>query len=179
MNIPASDDDHFALFGLARAFDVDPQALETAYRAVQARVHPDRFASAGDAQKRIAMQWAARVNEAYRVLREPLRRAVYLLQLRGIDTRAETSTAMDPAFLMQQIEWRESIDDAAAARNERALAEIAAELADARRIRLEKLPGWLDSGADQPAAETVRELLFIDRVAEAVETQRERLVDNA
>ncbi len=168
-------DSHFDLFHLPAQFALDEAALDTAYRTVQTQVHPDRFAAAGDAQKRIAMQWATRANEAYRTLRDPLKRATYLLSLRGVDIGAENNTAMEPAFLMQQMEWREGIEDAAAARNVDALDALLAELRDEKRVRLERLGTLLDSAADQAAAEAVRQLMFIERVASEVGAQIERL----
>lgn len=147
-------DSHFDLFHLPAQFALDETALDAAYRTVQTQVHPDRFAAAGDAQKRIAMQWATRANEAYRTLRDPLKRASYLLSLRGVDIGAENNTAMEPAFLMQQMEWREGIEDAAAARNVDALDALLAELRDEKRMRVERLGTLLDSGADQAAAES-------------------------
>lgn len=168
-------DSHFDLFHLPAQFALDEAALDAAYRTVQTQVHPDRFAAAGDAQKRIAMQWATRANEAYRTLRDPLKRASYLLSLRGVDIGAENNTAMEPAFLMQQMEWREGIEDAAAARNVDALDALLAELRDEKRVRIERLGTLLDSGADQAAAEAVRQLMFIERVASEVGAQIERL----
>lgn len=168
-------DSHFDLFHLPAQFALDETLLDAAYRTVQTQVHPDRFAAAGDAQKRIAMQWATRANEAYRTLRDPLKRASYLLSLRGVDIGAENNTAMEPAFLMQQMEWREGIEDAAAARNVDALDALLAELREERRIRVERLGTLLDSGADQAAAEAVRQLMFIERVASEVGAQIERL----
>ncbi len=168
-------DSHFDLLHLPAQFALDETALDAAYRTVQTQVHPDRFAAAGDAQKRIAMQWATRANEAYRTLRDPLKRASYLLSLRGVDIGAENNTAMEPAFLMQQMEWREGIEDAAAARNVDALDALLAELREERRIRVERLGTLLDSGADQAAAEAVRQLMFIERVASEVGAQIERL----
>ena len=96
-------DDFFALFGLPARYEVDEAALDAAYRTVQSQAHPDRFANAGDAERRVAMQWAAHANEAYRTLRQPLKRAIYLLHLRGVDIQAESNTAMAPEFLMQQM----------------------------------------------------------------------------
>lgn len=168
-------DSHFTLFGLPEQFAIETNALDEAYRTVQSQVHPDRFAAAGDAQKRIAMQWATRANEAYQTLRNPLRRATYLLHLRGIDVGAENNTAMEPAFLMQQMEWRENIEDAAAAKNVDALDALLAELRDEERARLGKLAALLDSGANQAASEAVRQLMFIERVAADIDTQIERL----
>ena len=168
-------DSHFDLFHLPAQFALDEAALDAAYRTVQTQVHPDRFAAAGDAQKRIAMQWATRANEAYRTLRDPLKRASYLLSLRGVDIGAENNTAMEPAFLMQQMEWREGIEDAAAARNVDALDALLAELREERRVRVERLGTLFDSGADQAAAEAARQLMFIERVASEVGAQIERL----
>jgi molecular chaperone HscB len=93
--------DFFGLFGLAPVFRLDEAALESAYREVQTQVHPDRYAHLSDTEKRVSMQWATRVNEAYRTLRTPLLRACYLLQLNGVDPGLETNTAMLPAFLME------------------------------------------------------------------------------
>ncbi|HTJ94668.1 MAG TPA: Fe-S protein assembly co-chaperone HscB [Pararobbsia sp.] len=167
--------DHFELFHLPRRFNVDARALDEAYRAVQTQVHPDRFAAAGEAQKRVAMQWASQANDAYQTLRQPLKRAIYLLHLRGVDVQAEDNTAMEPAFLMQQMEWRERIEDAAGSRNIDELESLGRELRDDARIRFDKLAALLDSQADQGAAEAVRQLMFIERVSEEVGTQIERL----
>ena len=124
-------DDHFSLFGLPARFDLDAQALESAWRTVAAQVHPDRFATASPAERRVAMQWAARANEAYRQLRDPLLRARYLCEQAGVDLQTESNTSMDTAFLMQQMTWREMMDDA---RNDAGvLAELRTELEDARQ----------------------------------------------
>ncbi|WP_322051423.1 Fe-S protein assembly co-chaperone HscB [Paraburkholderia bannensis] len=174
-SLSSLSDSHFVLFGLPEQFALDADALDHAYRAVQAQVHPDRFAAAGEAQKRVAMQWATRANEAYQTLRDPLKRAKYMLHLRGIDVGAENNTAMEPAFLMQQMEWREAIEDAVGAKNVDALDALASDLRDDERVRLSKLGALLDSGSNQPAAEAVRQLMFIERVAAEVDTQIERL----
>ena len=169
------NDSHFELFQLPVQFSLDRDVLDDAYRTVQAQVHPDRFAAAGDAQKRIAMQWATRTNEAYQTLRDPLKRATYLLSLRGVDVGAENNTAMEPAFLMQQMEWRERIEDAAAAANIGELDALLVELRDEERVRFTKLAALLDSGADQAGGEAVRQLMFIERVASEIGAQIERL----
>ncbi|MDR5820492.1 Fe-S protein assembly co-chaperone HscB [Caballeronia sp. LZ043] len=169
------NDTHFALFDLPQTFAIEQQTLDDAYRTVQAQVHPDRFAAAGDAQRRLAMQWATRANEAYQTLRDPLKRARYMLSLRGIDVGAENNTAMEPAFLMQQMEWRENIEDAAGAKNVGALEALLDELRDEERVRFTKLAVLLDSQSDQAASEAVRQLMFIERVAQEIGTQIERL----
>jgi molecular chaperone HscB len=169
------NDSHFDLFDLPPTYAVDAATLDDAYRTVQAQVHPDRFAAAGDAQKRIAMQWATRANEAYQTLRDPLKRATYLLSLRGVDPGAENNTAMEPAFLMQQMEWRENIEDAASAKNVGALEALLDELRGEERVRFGKLAALLDSHADQAASEAVRQLMFIERVASETSAQIDKL----
>ncbi|KMQ79977.1 Chaperone protein HscB [Candidatus Burkholderia pumila] len=168
-------DSHFDLFDLPSTFGVDQQKLDDAYRTVQAQVHPDRFASAGDVQRRLAMQWATRANEAYHTLHDPLKRARYMLSLRGIDVGAKNNTAMEPAFLMQQMKWRENIEDAAGAKNVGALEALIDELCDEERVRFTKLEALIDSNSDQAASEAVRQLMFIERVAHEIGAQIERL----
>ena len=105
-------DDDFTLFGLAPRHAIDRVALDARWRELQGEVHPDRFAAQGAAAQRVAMQWAVRVNEAYQRLKDPLRRAAYLCELRGAPIDAERNTAMPQAFLMQQMQWREGLDEA-------------------------------------------------------------------
>ncbi|KGD87856.1 co-chaperone HscB [Achromobacter sp. RTa] len=158
-------DDHFSLFGLPARFDLDPQALETAWRAVAAQVHPDRYATASPAERRVAMQWAARANEAYRLLRDPLLRARYLCEQAGVDLQTESNTSMDGAFLMQQMTWREMLDDARG--DAAALAALQAELQQARASMRDTLGRLLDEERDYAAAGLkVREWMFVEKLAE-------------
>ena len=158
-------DDHFSLFGLPSRFDLDAQALESAWRTVAAQVHPDRFATASPAERRVAMQWAARANEAYRQLRDPLLRARYLCEQAGVDLQTESNTSMDTAFLMQQMTWREMMDDA---RNDAGvLAELRTELEDARQQMRVALTRLLDEQRDYAAAGLkVREWMFVEKLAQ-------------
>ncbi|MCD9123761.1 Fe-S protein assembly co-chaperone HscB [Cupriavidus sp. UGS-1] len=157
-------DDYFALFGLPVRFTVDEAALDAAYRTVQSQAHPDRFAHAGDAERRVAMQWAAHANEAYRTLRQPLKRAIYLLSLRGIDIQAENNTAMAPDFLMQQMEWREALQDAVQQRDAAALDALLRSLRQEKRERQSALGGLLDAGDDEAAAAAARQLMFVEKI---------------
>ncbi len=155
---------HFDLFGLAPGFDLDMARLDAAYRELQSRVHPDKFATSSDAERRAAMQWAVRANEAYTTLKDPLKRALYLLELRGVDVGAENNSAMEPAFLMAQMEWREAVEDARDAKNVDVLDRLLDDLRAEKRVRYGKLGAWLDSDADKPAAEAVRQLMFLEKV---------------
>ncbi|MGE5161980.1 MAG: Fe-S protein assembly co-chaperone HscB [Betaproteobacteria bacterium] len=159
-----SHPDHFELFGLPPRFAIDLDALERAYREVQARVHPDRFASGTAAERRVAMQWATRANEAYTTLRSPQKRAAYLVERAGEPINAEANTAMPPAFLMQQMEWREALDDARG--DLAALRGLRRTMDDERNGLLAAIERAIDVTHDHAqAAAFVRQLMFIDRFA--------------
>jgi molecular chaperone HscB len=162
-------DNHFALFGLPERFALDAGALDRAYRDVQTRVHPDRFARSGAAEQRVALQWATRANEAYRVLRDPLQRAIYLCRLRGADPADEHDTRMPQAFLIQQLEWRDALDEARDGANPAAVDALRAEL-DAMRARLQGEVGRaLDDDRDTAlAAERIRQWMFVERFGDDV-----------
>jgi molecular chaperone HscB len=163
---------HFELFGLPLRYRVDATALEHAYRALQGDVHPDRHAAASDAQKRLALQASARVNEAYRTLRDPVGRAEYLLQLRGVDATAETDTHLPVAFLTRQLERREAADEAVDRRDEPALRALLDEVdEDAARLRGE-VEHALDGNDLQAARSRVRELRFLSKLAEDIDAMR-------
>jgi molecular chaperone HscB len=154
---------HFDLFNLPQRFAIDGAALDTAYRDVQSRVHPDRFVNASDSEKRVAMQWTTRANEAYQTLKSPLQRARYLCELNGVDLQTESNTAMPPAFLMQQMEWRERLEEAERARGLDSLEELAAELKVEKRTNLVRIEQLLNQGDYAAAAQQVRALMFLEK----------------
>jgi molecular chaperone HscB len=159
---------HYELFHLPARFDVDLPALDSAYREVQGRVHPDRFVNATDTEKRVAMQWATRANEAYQTLKNPLKRARYLCELHGVDLQTESNTAMPMDFLMQQMEWREALGEARAAKDAQALDELDAQLKRERKTRLAQIGRELDAGNYEQAAQDVRALMFLDKFGDEV-----------
>lgn len=166
---------HFELFQLPVRFEVDLVALDSAYREVQGRVHPDRFVNASDTEKRVAMQWATRANEAYQTLRHPQKRAQYLCELNGVDLQTESNTAMPPAFLMQQMEWREALEDARAARDEDALGQLDDQVRAERREMLAQVGRELDAANYAQAAQHVRCLMFLDKFSDEVQYAFEAL----
>jgi len=139
-------------------------------------VHPDRFASAGDAERRASMQWTTRVNEAYRTLRSPVQRAKYLLELEGVDVAFETNTAMPPDFLMRQMELREALEAAGDARDADALDALRASLR-ADKLELERaLAEAIDARGDLTgAAGLTRKLMFLDKLDAEIDLAYEAL----
>jgi len=169
--------DHFSLFGLPSAYVLDAVALERAYREIQARIHPDRFVNSGEAEKRASMQWTTRVNEAYRTLKDPVLRARYLLEQAGLDVGFETNTTMPPAFLMRQLELRESLEDA---KDAAALDALSTQLTRDRQRLETLLAAKIDAEKDLTGAVgLLRELQFLSRFGEEVGGAYESLDDGA
>lgn len=166
---------HFELFHLPQRFAVDMAALEQSYREVQNRVHPDKFSHATDAEKRVAMQWATRANEAYQTLKNPFKRAAYLCELNGVDLQTESNTAMPREFLMHQMEWRESLEEAKATRDLDALEKLDAELRQTRNAKVADVGTLLDAEDFTAAAQGVRQLMFLEKFGAEVHSVFEKL----
>lgn len=167
---------YFELFGLPAVFNIDLGILDQAFRQLQSEVHPDRFAAASDSERRQSLQWATHANEAYQALKNPLARARYLLQLHGIDTQEESNTAMPVDFLMQQMEWREAIEEAVSTGDADALDTLGRELRQEARTMQSGLTALLDEREDyQQASDTVRKLRFLDKVQAEIDHAIETL----
>jgi molecular chaperone HscB len=169
-------ENHFEIFGVPAKFRVDLPALESRYRELQREVHPDRFVSASQAEQRVSMQLATRVNEAYQTLRAPLARAAYLLRLHGVDPEFETNTAMPAEFLGEQLELREALEDAVAANDVERLGTLSSRLRKERDVLLAEIEAQLDAqGAWREAAATLRQLMFLERFGEEIGASEERM----
>lgn len=167
---------HFALFDLPQSFALDAAQLDSQFRRLQNEVHPDRFAAASESERRLSLQMATQVNEAYQTLKNPLSRARYLLQLKGIDTLEESNTAMPVDFLMQQMDWREALEDAKTAGDTDALDALLLELRAAAKALYAGLGVAIDQQTDDAlATEAVRKLRFIDKVRSEIEHALESL----
>jgi len=167
---------HFELFGLSPAFALDKQALEKAYREIQSQVHPDRFAHAGDAERRASLQWTTRVNEAYRTLQDPVQRAKHILELHGVDVEFETNTQMPTDFLLQQLELREELEQAIKRKAAASLDGIREKLSrDGKTIQAE-IENCIDQKKDYAGATgLVRKLMFLHRLDEEIDAAYEEI----
>jgi molecular chaperone HscB len=172
MNLHLHSND-FELFGLPERFAQEPAAIDARWKELQREAHPDRFAAQGAAAQRVAMQWSVRINEAYRRLKDPLQRAAYLCELRGAAIDAENNTAMPAKFLIEQMEWREALDEAA---DEGALESLEQQLRASRAQVLQDIERLLDRDGDAAAAaQQVRALMFVERFGRDVEDRLEQL----
>ncbi len=173
ISLQASD---FELFGLPTAFELDRTQVDLQWKTLQREAHPDRFASEGAAAQRIAMQWSVRINEAYGRLKDPLKRAAYLCELNGAAVNAENNTNMPSAFLMQQMEWREALDDCKALKasdaKDVALEKLLDEVDASHAQALKQIAKLIDVEQNFPAAVgQVRALMFIEKFAQEVQHQ--------
>ena len=158
MNLQADD---FALFGLKQQFAQDRAVVDARWKDLQREAHPDKFAAQGAAAQRIAMQWSVRINEAYQRLKDPQKRAAYLCELAGFAVNAHSNTAMPTAFLMQQMEWREALEDA---NSSEALGALAEAVQSSRQVVLQQCAVQIDEQQDFAAAVgSVRTLMFIEK----------------
>jgi molecular chaperone HscB len=170
VNLSSSD---FELFGLTQRFAQDRAEIDQRWKELQREAHPDRFAAEGYTAQRAALQWSVRINEAYQRLKDPLKRAAYLCELRGAAIDAENNTAMPQDFLFEQMEWREALDDA---ESEEALEAVSERVTARRKEMLDRIRQLLDDQGDAPAAaRQVRALMFIERFAEDVESRLAQL----
>lgn len=157
--------DYFSLFGLEPRFEVDAARLDKVYLELQSAVHPDRFAHLPESERRVSMQWATRVNEAYRTLKRPLLRAQYLLERRGVDLAHESNTAMPHEFLMEQMEWREALAEAGAAEDIDELEALRRRLGEHSKALVGELREALDGREDWPhAADLTRRMMFMEKL---------------
>jgi molecular chaperone HscB len=170
VNLQSND---FELFGLAQKFSQDRAAIDARWKELQREAHPDKFAAQGSSAQRVAMQWSVRINEAYQRLKDPVKRASYLCELNGAPVNAENNTAMPAEFLMQQIEWREALDEAKTAEN---MHQIASQANEYGRKQLLKIEHVIDAQHNfELAVEHVRSLMFVERFASEVDARLDQL----
>jgi molecular chaperone HscB len=170
MNLQSTD---FELFQIPMQFAQDSAVLDTRWKELQREAHPDKFAAQGVAAQRIAMQWSVRINEAYQRLKDPLRRASYLCELHGAPIHAEKNTAMPTDFLLQQMQWREALEEAKTVQD---MEEIASQSNRSGREQLSKIEQTLDIDKDfTAAAQQVRSLMFIERFSSEVDARIDQL----
>lgn len=171
----------FALFGFEEAFDIDLSRLSNTYKSLAQVTHPDKFSQASDSEKLMAVQKSAQVNDGYQVLKHPLSRAEHLLSIRGIQLSHETKTLQDPAFLMQQMEWREQLEDVEhAADQEAALETLDKELQQHSQAQYVELQSLLEVNSDESdikAADKVRKLKFMEKLHHEIELKEDALFD--
>ena len=174
---------HFELFELPISFEIDLQDLSQRYRELQRVVHPDKFVNASDRERLLSVEKAAAINEAYQVLKSPQRRARYMLELQSVSFDDESDMALDPAFLMEQIELREALselkqtDDPMASLNKimtdikKRIASVLSSLADG----LDQ--GQLDDSQKNELKQQIHKMQFLNKLQEEAEYQEENILD--
>jgi Fe-S protein assembly co-chaperone hscB len=159
---------YFTLFQLEPQFDIDTDSLEQNYRTLAARFHPDRFASASAFEQKQAVMMSSTVNEAYRTLKNPTDRAAYLLRQQGIDADAPEHTSFAPEFLMQQMEWRETLAEARGGQDQTALTALDKEISGAQQELWWDLREAFRRQQYEDAAQLVRQGRFLDKLKKEI-----------
>lgn len=170
---------YFEFLGLPVDFNIDQAELSSRYRELQKQLHPDRHAHHSDREQRLAVQYTAYLNEALATLKSPLRRAQYLLSLKGVDTEQKSSVQVDPTFLMEQMELRERVAEAPEHQDPEAELEQLTALVDDRlaALQAEFARAWEEQALEQ-AELLVRKMQFISRLQADVEALEDRLFED-
>lgn len=172
---------YFELFQITPSFDIDTANLAERYRELQRAVHPDKFANESEQQKLLSVQRTAQVNDGYQTLKNPLRRAEHMLSLRGIDISHETTTVKDTAFLMQQMEWRESLEDIKDSQQaDESIDDLYQSFADFEKTLSQLLAQLLVTNSDEnnlSAADQIRKLKFMAKLQDELARIEDSLLD--
>ena len=155
---------YFNLFQLEPSFNIDTEALEQTYRALAARFHPDKFASASAFEQKQAVMMSSTINDAYRTLKGPIDRAAYLLKSQNIDADAPEHTSFSPEFLMQQMEWRETLMDAQMEQNHDAIRALDQEIQEVQSNLYQNLQQAFEQQDYESAAQWVRHGRFLNKL---------------
>ena len=155
---------YFNLFQLEPSFNIDTEALEQTYRALAARFHPDKFASASAFEQKQAVMMSSTINDAYRTLKSPIDRAAYLLKSQNIDADAPEHTSFSPEFLMQQMEWREILMDAQMEQNHDTIRALDQEIQEVQNNLYQDLQQAFEQQDYESAAQWVRHGRFLNKL---------------
>lgn len=174
---------HFELFELPASFELDLEDLSQRYRELQRAVHPDKFANASDYERRLSVEKAAAINEAYQTLKSPQQRARYMLELQLVSFDDEKDMALDPAFLMEQIELRESLAELSQSNDPLTnLNQIMSDIKKRISVVLEEISkqfalGQLDDEQKNNVKQLIHKMQFLNKLQQEAEYQEENLLD--
>lgn len=172
---------YFELFNLPISPQVDKHDLAGRYRELQRTVHPDRFAAGSDHEQRLSLQYTTLINEAYDVLGSDLKRCIYLLELKGVEISDTEKSTVEPAFLMQQIDLREALDEINQAQNP--LEELENMRAQVNAILSTLMADFTAHLGDESAASletattVVYKMQYMTKLINEIDVQEEELLD--
>jgi molecular chaperone HscB len=172
---------YFELFVIQQQFHLDPASLAPRYREIQSAVHPDKFANGSDQEKRLSVQTASMANDAFETLKSPLKRALYLLRLKGFEFNEQATAQLDPVFLMQQMTLRETIGEAKHQSDPfDVLDEVSDQVNKSRKEIIEEIRQGFDE-LPQASLQEIRiltqKLQFFDKLTEEIQIVEAQLED--
>lgn len=167
-------DSDFEIFELPCRFEIDEAQLNASWLSIQSKTHPDRFANGSPQEKRLAVQWATRINEAYKRLSNPVERVIYWCELQGENPRGQQSS-LPPAMLMKQMEWRETLEEAADLDE---LDDLLSNVLKQKKALIAQAAVLIDQQSDPSGAcMKARELMFVDKLVTEIKKKIEILED--
>jgi len=170
---------YFELFGLPVSFDLDKKQLHSAQLQLQSEFHPDRFVNADEQGKRLAVQQASYINEAYETLKHPVKRARYMLQISGLELNDDNETTNDTAFLMEQIELREEMDQCKSCQDPlRCCDHITGKLDQRSKEYASQFVTLFEQKYLEQARQVTRKMQFVDRIVEQIDEYQLDLEDD-
>jgi len=170
---------YFELFGLPVSFELDKKQLHAAQLKLQSEFHPDRFVNADDQQKRLAVQQASHINEAYETLKHPVKRARYMLETAGLELNDDHETTSDTAFLMEQIELREEMDQCKSCQDPlRCCDHVTGKLDQRSKEYSSQFVTLFEQGYLEQARQVTRKMQFVDRILEQIDEYQLELEDD-
>ncbi len=168
---------YFELYNLPAQFEIDLDKLKQHYQTLQKLTHPDKFASASEQQKRMYLTKNSQVNDAYSVLRMPVARGEHLLELRGIELANEQDTVGDVGFLMEQMEWREALEDADSIKVLEQLVADNHKTIQKQEYEIAQLLLKNTESDNHEAAQELRKMKFMIKLASEIDSKLERISD--
>ncbi|MBT3204870.1 MAG: Fe-S protein assembly co-chaperone HscB [Gammaproteobacteria bacterium] len=170
---------YFELFGVPIAFHLDDDVLHSAHLKLQAAFHPDRFINGTELEKRLAVQKAAWINEAYEVLKNPVKRARYMLEVSGLEMNDDHETTSDTVFLMEQIELREEMDECRSCKDPmRCCDHITGKLDQRSKEFSTNFISLYQQGYLEQARQVSKKMQFVERILEQIDEYQLKLEDD-
>jgi molecular chaperone HscB len=168
---------YFEIFSLQQGFDLDLDKLTAEYKKLQAQSHPDKFSDADDASRLQALQLSSMINDAFDVLKSPVKRAAYLLTLNGIDSEEHNQNHLSEALLLQQMDWREQLHSATQEEDLDTIDQLKQVVSLEYEHCIEEFSGKVNAGDFSTAKPVYNKLQFIQKMLAEINRSEEKILD--
>jgi molecular chaperone HscB len=168
---------YFEIFSLQESFDLDLENLTVEYKNLQSQMHPDKFSGADDASRLHALQLSSIINDAFDTLKSPLKRAAYLLTLNGINPEENNQNHLAESFLLQQMEWRDLLDDATEEEDLTLVENLKQEVMEERENCIIEFQDFVNAYNFVDAKPIYNKLQFVEKMLVEINRSEEKILD--